>query len=330
LPKRPREDYYAGMLDLEGMDPTLAPCGRPAAHRERENNLLRELFRLGRLDWVNELAEGGFLAADLAEKVGRAVRIKEAIFLGLKGVTRPDVERLGPRALALKELGLFHGQVGVPERYPLAVELPVRRDWRRRKVAYDRPRSVLRFYRVTRSYVWELMAANNAVETLYNYSVTIEKMARLGISEFLDYGAGIGSLVIAAARADLRPRHMDLASPTLDFARWRYKNRRLGIEMLEARGDHGDLPFSPAIVCTEVVEHVPDPLRLLDALREAVPKGGHLVISESCRYTEKFIAHLPSNRWLGGRRFDHEMGRRGFREVFPRPRVHPRVFVRFA
>jgi hypothetical protein len=53
------------------------------------------------------------------------------------------------------------------------------------------------------------------------------------------------------------------------------------------------------------------------------------VISESCAYLDKFISHLPSSKWLAAV-FDEELGKRGFHEVLPEPRVHPRVFKRDA
>lgn len=93
----------------------------------------------------------------------------------------------------------------------------------------------------------------------------------------------------------------------------------------EISGKHDDVPESPAIVCLEVVEHVFSPLALLDAFARAIPEEGLLVISESCAYLDKFISHLPASKWLAAR-FDEELAKRGFQEVLPEPRVHPRVF----
>lgn len=321
-------DYYSGILDLEGLDPALDD---PIHHWDDgacQRALMRSLLQTGRAEMVLALIRNGLFSSKLGDKVSRALAVKDSVFRGLPGVIQAEVHRLGPRALAEGELRLWRAATRNNQRMTLAVEEPVRRDWRRRRIDAARAEEVLRFYKVTFSYIWELMAANSLVETLYNYSITLEKMRRLGVREFLDYGAGIGTFVLAAMNLGATAHHMDVPSRTLEFARWRYSARRKSVHVLEARGDHSDIPASPAIVCLEVIEHVFEPLKLLDAFRQAIPLGGILVVSESCRYLDKFISHLPANRWLGGRRFDRVLAKRGFEEVLAEPAVHPRIFRR--
>jgi 2-polyprenyl-3-methyl-5-hydroxy-6-metoxy-1,4-benzoquinol methylase len=312
--------YYSNMLDVEGLDRELSA----EPDKDPGTALLRHLFSVGRLDLVELVISKGAITKRIAEKVRAALVVKQLIFKSLVGDER--ALNSTPRALAEEELLMWRPSSKRQLRDLLAVESPVRKDWIKRRVRQSDSREVVEFYEKTDSYIWELMAANNIIETLYNYAVTLRKMRRVGIREFLDYGAGIGSFVIAASESDLHCTHMDLSSPTFDFARWRYEKRNIQVPMLIAKGDHTDIPKSTSIVCTEVVEHVPDPLALLDAFEFAIPKGGYLIVSESCKDTEKFIAHLPQNRWLGGKRFDYELKRRRFNEVWAEPRVKPRVF----
>jgi len=317
--------YYSTMLDLDGLDPELK-VDRDWEDRESQPALLRWLFRNDRLDVVRWLVARGVFHSVLEEKVSLATDAKDQLYRSLPAEPAVPKENLSPRALAKLELRKWNGLPWRRIERDLAVETAVRRDWIRRRVDANDPAKVLRFYRVTASYILELMAANNLVETLYGYAVTLEKMDRLGVRGFVDYGAGVGTLGILAAERGMDVTHLDLPSPTLDFARWRYETRGLSVRMAECSGMHDDIPAARVVVCTELVEHVSQPLVLLDALAHAVPVGGFLIVSESCLETDKFISHLPSNRWLGGRRFDYELERRGFGEVLSEPAVHPRVF----
>ena len=323
--------YYGEMLDLEGLDPELAGIEEAWLHPSVQRSLLSYLFKGRHMDLVRSMISEGVVAQDLGEKVTIALRAMMDIYHGFKvdgGAL--DLNTLTPRALAEIELCAWRPSLSNGEalRSALSVEVPVREDWIKREVDPGSEEAILKFYRESESYIFELMAANNLLETLCNYDILLDKLSRLGVGEFLDYGAGIGSLVILGKARGLSVCHMDLAGKTLDFARWRFKMRNLGIPVVCARGDHSDIPNSYAIVCTEVIEHVFEPHVLLDRFRRVVPRGGYVVISESCGYVEKFISHLTKNQWLAGKAFDIEMRARGFVEVLPEPRIHPRIFQR--
>ncbi|HEV2853136.1 MAG TPA: methyltransferase domain-containing protein [Thermoanaerobaculia bacterium] len=318
-------DYYSQMLDLEGLDPELGRLELPWHEENAQKALLSFLFKKKKISVIESLLLEGVVNPSIGEPVGAALKTAQDIYGNLEGVGK-EAAMLTPRQLAEAELLLWRADLSGGLEDLLAVEVPVRLDWLRRQVNIEEEESVVQFYRETDSYVFELMAANNLIQTLYNYDVVVRKMKELGVSEFLDYGAGIGTFVILGRERGFSVRHMDLEGCTSDFARWRYMSRGMDIPILVAKGDHSDIPRSPAIVCTEVVEHLFRPLHLLNALAQAIPVGGFVVISESCGYVEKFISHLPQNRWLAGAVFDQEMAQRGFLEVLPEPRVHPRIY----
>jgi len=324
-------NYYRDMVDLEGLDPDLAGIAASWLAPPTQSGLLAYLFKEGRLDLVQMLIREGIVDQTLGEKVVVALRTASAIYkdFRVEGYS-VGLESMTPRMLAENELLLWRPSLAKGEdlRRALSVEIPVRQDWVKRGVDSRSEESVLSFYRESESYIFELMAANNLIQTLYNYGVTLAKMIDLGITEFLDYGAGIGSFVLLGKGSGFSVRHMDLEGKTLDFARWRYAIRGLDVPILCARGNHADIPDSCAVVCTEVIEHLFDPLALLNRLTKIIPAGGYVIISESCGYVEKFISHLSANQWLAGRAFAQEMEARGFLEVLPEPRVHPRIFRR--
>jgi 2-polyprenyl-3-methyl-5-hydroxy-6-metoxy-1,4-benzoquinol methylase len=108
-------------------------------------------------------------------------------------------------------------------------------------------------------------------------------MKRAGSAgDFCEYGCGV-----APVAAWLYPRFsgwrytlVDLPSPMLDFARWRFR-RRDNVEVLEP-GFGADLPLRrdyDVIVCLEVLEHVINPLEVARHLANRLRPGGSLFIN---------------------------------------------------
>ena len=238
-----------------------------------------------------------------------------------------------PLSLVMDDtLHYLAGVSGVPQPYTASdfkVEVPVRNDWVRRQMSLNDPQAVEDFYRTTLSYILELTAANYQVQTLFNYAVIIDLLKRSGVREIFDYGAGIGTFSQLAYANGISSTHADLDSETMFFAQNRYE--RLGLNIPTIRIDPKD-PKLPAtaecIVCTEVLEHIFDPEKLVREMHAALRPGGILVVSESFDYVDEFCTHLPMHRGQGGRKFLEFMNSVGFREMPTGHLLHPTVHLK--
>lgn len=112
------------------------------------------------------------------------------------------------------------------------------------------------------------------------YHVVASSMRRAGREgDVCEYGGGVGPVT-----AWLRPRFprwrytlVDLPSPMLEFARWRFR-RFPGVETKEA-GLGSDLPLTRAydvITCLDVLEHVVNPRDVIRHLVGHLKPGGTL------------------------------------------------------
>jgi SAM-dependent methyltransferase len=102
------------------------------------------------------------------------------------------------------------------------------------------------------------------------------------VGDFCEYGCGV-----APVTAWLRPRFphwnytlVDLPSPMLEFARWRFR----GFTNVESKepGLGADLPLTrayDAIACLEVLEHVINPLEVVRHLVDHLKPGGALFVN---------------------------------------------------
>jgi SAM-dependent methyltransferase len=108
-------------------------------------------------------------------------------------------------------------------------------------------------------------------------------MRRAGdVGDLCEYGCGV-----APVTAWVRPRFprwrytlVDLPSPTLDFARWRFR-RHPNVEAREP-GLGSDLPLRrdyDVIACLEVLEHVVNPLEVVRHLVAHLKRGGALFVN---------------------------------------------------
>lgn len=209
------------------------------------------------------------------------------------------------------------------------VEEPVRADWEKRDISLKDREAVERFYQDTCSYVLELTAANYQVETLFNYSLIIDYLQKLDVSHLYDYGAGIGTFVIFSHLSGISPTYADLGSKTKDYTVERLRDFNLEIPTESLRPRHQELPSNlECVVCTEVLEHIYEPEKLVEEIHRSLRPGGIFVVSESFNYVDEFSTHLPQHEGRGGENFLRWMREVGFREVSLPFRIHPSIHVK--
>ncbi len=76
----------------------------------------------------------------------------------------------------------------------MLVEKPVHDSWNKIRPNPLSEEDINRFYKITDPYIYELMAANHIVQTLFSFYELVQKMKRLDIHKIMDYGAGAGTL----------------------------------------------------------------------------------------------------------------------------------------
>ncbi len=209
----------------------------------------------------------------------------------------------------------------------LKVETPVLKDWEKRKMDFLDIRRVEDFYKTTPSYVLELIAANHQVETLFNYSLVIDKLKELGVQHLYDYAGGIGTFVLLAKLRGVEVTFSELDSITRGYAIQRIEDLRDDISSDIIEYDSPDLNSNQnCIVCTEVLEHIYEPENLVEYFYTKLINEGILVVSESFDYTDNFCTHIPKHKGKGGKTFIKYMKKVGFEFIPLKYQTHPLVF----
>ena len=134
-------------------------------------------------------------------------------------------------------------------------------------------------------------------DSFHTVAAAMRRAGRRGV--FCEYGSGV-----APVTAFLRPRFpewrytlVDLPTPTLAFARWRFREHA-NVEFKEP-GFGTDLPLTSAydvITCLDVLEHVINPLQVTQHLVEHVKPGGALFVNFADDAGEENLVEASAQR----------------------------------
>lgn len=106
-------------------------------------------------------------------------------------------------------------------------------------------------------------------------------------STILDYGCGTGRIALELAASGYQVKGIDGSCGMIKEARSAAENRNLPLisfETIDPAGWHPQQQYD-AIVCSSVLEYVPDDESLLSRFAEALPPGGTLLISVPYAYS---------------------------------------------
>lgn len=120
------------------------------------------------------------------------------------------------------------------------------------------------FYRTSQAYLYDLTVFA-MTGTKDPYRAVLRALVPPG-ARLLDYGCGIGSDGLRLLDAGYRVEFADFDNPSTEYLRWRLARR--GYEAAVHDLDAGVPGGFDAAYCFDVIEHVPDPYALLEALEQ--------------------------------------------------------------
>ena len=139
-------------------------------------------------------------------------------------------------------------------------------------------------------YVDEYMATL-AVTSLTNRAPDLFKLVRQSSGKVLEYGCGVSTHGIACAQQGCEVCAVDISDKMLEVSKKRYELRSLPVIIQKPDEDLQD-NYYDIVLCTDVLEHIPDPVSLLFKFIECMKIGGtaHLNCSTMKNYNK---GHLP-------------------------------------
>jgi 2-polyprenyl-6-hydroxyphenyl methylase / 3-demethylubiquinone-9 3-methyltransferase len=129
----------------------------------------------------------------------------------------------------------------------------------------------------------------------------VESRAGMAGRQVLDVGCGGGLLAEGMARRGARVLGIDLAPEALAVARLHAVESGLPVEYrqvaVEELAESSPAGFD-VVTCLEMLEHVPDPSAIVDALARLVRPGGHVVVSTINRNAKAFALAIVGAEYV--------------------------------
>ncbi len=140
--------------------------------------------------------------------------------------------------------------------------------------------------------------------TRARYDLVVDCLKGLALApqaRVLDVGCGDGALSGLIRRNLGRSvTGVDANSLAIDLARDAFARRGLEGQFKCITGyDTGEPENSyDAVVCSDVIEHVQEPLKMLSEIRRVLRSGGHLVITTPIRYSHQPVDPMHVQEWF--------------------------------
>ena len=121
--------------------------------------------------------------------------------------------------------------------------------------------------------------------------------AKLSGMRVLDVGCGGGLLGEALARAGAQVTGIDLAPGMIEVARLHAAEQGLDINYQVTAAEQVGGPFD-VVTCMEMLEHVPEPERMVATLASLVKPGGAVFVSTINRNLKSFLLAIVAAEYL--------------------------------
>ena len=144
------------------------------------------------------------------------------------------------------------------------------------------------FYRNTDSYLFDLVQYNyensfylQLTEEISRFCTSLN-MERAGL-KIIDFGGGIGSQMISlSGLKDTELSYADIPGKTFEYAKWRFKRRKMDIEMIDAtKEDFLEDKMYDVVITLDVIEHLVNPEATVRYLMKHIKPNGYLVVVTS-------------------------------------------------
>jgi 2-polyprenyl-3-methyl-5-hydroxy-6-metoxy-1,4-benzoquinol methylase len=132
---------------------------------------------------------------------------------------------------------------------------------------------------------------DKSIELVYYFNQKYRKSERKQV-KVLDYGCGVADYALSFGVYGYCITLSDIEGGVIEFAKWRFNKRNLKYDVIPVNANNMYPAFGrqDIIVAGEVLEHIRDPLRTVQAFYDALPSGGYLWVS----------AYPYKEKWVGG------------------------------
>ena len=208
----------------------------------------------------------------------------------------PPIDRRVPLAITIYDINTFYNlnPTTVLEKVQEdhgSKELADRWNATDRKTEADRNQ----FYKEAIEYIYDLCWFNGVESTVIQYNRIIDFCRRKHCHKILDFGAGVGTLVLLLNKVGIYTDYFDLSGVLSEFATYRFEKHKIENKVL--LDDFDSLSETYDLIITyDVLEHLSNPLLWVKKMKSKLNKNAYmfLVVPFAC-VGEDHPMHLKEN-----------------------------------
>ena len=153
-----------------------------------------------------------------------------------------------------------------------------KREWQQQVKNPLDEREIVRFYNESESELFELVGWHATDPIHFRTLMCLDVVQRHRVRTVLDFGSGIGSDAIVFADAGYPVTLADVSDPLRSFAQWRCARRGFTVESIDLKTETLPAAAFDAVICFDVLEHIPRPMRTLETISRSMRPGGLLFV----------------------------------------------------
>ncbi|MGO8753414.1 MAG: class I SAM-dependent methyltransferase [Thermoguttaceae bacterium] len=161
---------------------------------------------------------------------------------------------------------------------------------------------LIAFYGATDAFLYETVVWNQMAEkeAMRQWIIEFLRRKQLGPQRILAYGDGPGIDSLRLAQAGHQVTYFEVGDRNLRFARRLFADAQAAVEIVSAEAPWQTAAYD-AVVCLDVLEHVPQPVETVAQLSRLLRPGGRLFVHAPFWLLDgRCVTHLRSNLTFSG------------------------------
>lgn len=153
---------------------------------------------------------------------------------------------------------------------------------------------VNRYYDTLELYIPELSSWHSEVhvEVFLKIVEFLQLCVKNGLTSYLDFGAGIGSSGILFHKYGFDITLADISDAMLKYEKWRLARYNVPARFIDLKSESIPAQSVDCVTAIEVLEHVPDPVKAMSKIKDALKIGGYAFVTTPFYFDPERPQHI--------------------------------------